>query len=118
MSSNFIHHVITITVQDEQVCNFLRGEIIAIAKKRMQVKNPDTLLSNVQESLINNFFTFSFCPDGSKEGYETSVEADDARKDIIQLLTNFKNQSSSVIYFIEVAYGDLESSFQIINKSA
>ncbi len=104
---NIRHHSIIVTVNDKATIEDLRKKINEVYTKNMEAKNGFQLLSPTIPSLINNFFSFFIAPDGSKEGYDASDDADRVRKLVLEMLRNYKPKEDTVIVqFVELFYGD------------
>lgn len=65
---------------------------------RRNLVKRSNLVSEILESVTNQYYTFLVAPDGSKEGWETSDLYDAIRKSFIQYL------DETDIQFIEVAF--------------
>jgi hypothetical protein len=75
------------------------------------------LVSPIVYSVTNGYNSFFVAPDGSKEGWETSDNYDDKRKEFIEWLRSqaYEDGSNSMKY-IEVQFGDDNNEDQIINS--
>jgi hypothetical protein len=66
-----------------------------------------TLVTPIIESMVNKTRTFAIVPDGSKEGWDTSDEGDNARDEMVQWLrAQAYSDGSSPFSWVEVQYGD------------
>jgi hypothetical protein len=71
-------------------------------QKELYTKNISSrLVSDVIEGLANGQTSFFIAPDGSKEGWETSNNADDAREQFLDWLS----KSETWCDYIEVTFG-------------
>lgn len=112
---NIIHHTIIVTVKDLKLAEKIKSEISFLYKKNMEAKNGFELISPIVPSLINNFYSFFICPDGSKEGYDLSDDGDNIRAKTILLLNAYKSKDEeSGINYVELSYGNDNESPQIL----
>ena len=115
---NIRHHTLIVTVNDKKATEQICQSISDIFKRNMEAKNGFQLISPIVSSLINNYYTFFISPDGSKEGYDLSDDADRIRPLIIDLLKVYQTENSSIeINFVELFYGDDSLPAQIINHN-
>lgn len=114
---NIRHHSIIVTVNDKGTLEELRKKISEVYVKNMEAKNGFLLISPTIPSLINNFFSFFIAPDGSKEGYDASDDADRVRKLVIELLKKYQPKDSNVIVnFVELSYGDDNEASKVLES--
>lgn len=69
------------------------------------------LISNIITGIANGQCTFFIAPDGSKEGWSPSDNADSARAEFVKWL---KNESDCD--FVEVRFGGDDNASEIINS--
>ncbi|MCU0431629.1 MAG: hypothetical protein MUF42_16830 [Cytophagaceae bacterium] len=105
MIRNIKHHGIIVTGQSKPLIKEIRQKAIEIFKTHMEAGFGYRLVGEIQESLINNFFTFMIFPDGSKEGHETSEDGDVVRKKIVEYLDEVNSSSPDKINYVELYYG-------------
>ncbi len=104
------HHAILITTYDEHHATR--------AHDRAETIFEDTLVSPVQESVINGYYSFAIFPDGSKEGWSASDKGDEHRTMFIAWLEKQRNEDRSSWYdWVEVQYGDDDLATRIVNDS-
>lgn len=106
------HHAIIVTCCDHlKLLTKIRDSIRHNESDRVPV-------SDIMNSPINGYASFTIYPDGSKEGWETSTNGDLARKGIINLLDKFRFcDGSSFLSWVEVQYGDGDRKTKIISHS-
>jgi hypothetical protein len=108
-----------VTVHDPKLASNLHKLISELYKKNMEAKNGYQLISPIMPSLINNYHTFMIVPDGSKEGYDLSEDADTVRQKAIGLLDVFKSENGEhAVDYVEVYYGDDNLPPNIIKSSS
>lgn len=113
---NIKHHAILITAHDLKVLQQLKVVIADMIKQNIEASNGIKLLGEITESLINNFYSFIVFPDGSKEGHETSDDADILRKKITTHIEQYnKANKENPINFIEVYFGSDDATAGILN---
>jgi len=104
--SQYKHHAILITTRDKKLIDELRIKVRDFFLKGMQAKTGINLVGDITPSIIGGFYTLVIYPDGSKEGYETSVEADKIRAKIIETIKEMNSKKGcEEIRFAEVSYG-------------
>lgn len=92
------HHYIMVThygLEEIKLAHEKAKEMFNLSKEFGKEIN---LVSEILESVTNQYYTFLVAPDGSKEGWETSDLYDAIRKSFIQYL------DETDIQFIEVAF--------------
>src|SRR4051812_41598205 len=100
------HHAILITTRDKKLMDEVRTKAKDFFQKGMQAKTGIQLIGEIMESIIGNFYTMVIFPDGSKEGYETSDEANNIRSKIIAAIEELnQKKGSQEISYAEVSYG-------------
>ena len=103
---NIKHHAIIITAHDLKLLQEVRTSIAEMVKQNIEASNGIRLLGEITESLINNFYSMTIFPDGSKEGHETSDDADILRKKITEYLNQLnKTNKENPVNYIEVYFG-------------
>ncbi|HEX8574930.1 MAG TPA: hypothetical protein VF677_01415 [Flavobacterium sp.] len=115
---NIKHHAIVVTSADRIRLDHVRNYAIKMFSDHMEAKNGKYLISNIIDSLINNFATFFIAPDGSKEGYDASDDGDLIRKKITDYMKSLKDKDGkNPICFVEVSYGAEDENAEIITKN-
>ncbi len=100
------HHAILITTRHRKLIDELRIKAKDFFLKGMQAKTGHTLIGEITLSIIGDFYTMVIFPDGSKEGYETSEEADNIRGKIIAAIKELNQKvGNQELSFVEVSYG-------------
>ena len=104
------HHAIVVTGRDFD-------ESVAKAHSMAEDTFGD-LVSPVVMSGINGFRSFCVFPDGSKEGWEKSLDWDDSRDSFISYLKEFEfEDGSSPLCWVEVQYGDDNYETMVVRDS-
>jgi hypothetical protein len=68
----------------------------------------DGLVSNVIKGKINGYQSFFVAPDGSKEGWEISVEYDSKRKELADYIDSLAySDGSNCIQFVDVGFDEI-----------
>ena len=77
-----------------------------------------TLVSGVQESIVNGYHSFAIFPDGSKEGWQDSDAGDRNRAAFLAWADTqrYEDQSTSLDW-VEVQYGDDDHETCIVHDS-
>jgi len=112
------HHTIVVTgVNGEEVIK-AREKAIKIFSKSFTgdplfKPNGSKLISNIISGVVNSQYSFFIAPDGSNEGWGTSLDGDKARKKFLIWL--HKNRED--YDYIEVAFGGDDRYQEITNSS-
>lgn len=69
------------------------------------------LVSDIITGVANCYCSFFVCPDGSKEGWQPSEDADLARKEFVEWLKEYGSCD-----FVEVSFGGDNNISEIINS--
>jgi hypothetical protein len=112
---NIKHHTIVVSCNDHKKLEKVRAEVVEMYKKYMEAKGFQ-LISPVIDSLINGYCSFFIAPDGSKEGYDASDDADKIRKLVVKYLMSPEMKSGEV-HFVEISYGSDDGKAEIINHN-
>ncbi len=113
---NIKHHTIIVTSHDQKTLQEIRNKLVELVKSNVEASNGSRIIGELVESLINNFYTLVVYPDGSKEGHETSDDADILRKKIVEYLTSFNQQHPErTVNFIEVFFGSDDGKAGMLN---
>ena len=78
--------------------------------------NPDKLVSEPIQSLINGYHTFMIAPDGSKEGWDIQKQATEARLKIGKWIDKAIDQDHLCVDYVEVMFGRDQTFPQILQK--
>ena len=106
------HHAIVVTSWTEPP-----DGLIASAHARAEAILPG-LVSPIIPSRINGYSSFFIAPDGSKEGWDESVEGDTQRDELIAWLDAQRYADGSTsLDWIEVQFGDEEGESVITRHS-
>ncbi|GAL85614.1 hypothetical protein CHU_3573 [Sporocytophaga myxococcoides] len=112
------HHAIIITTRHRKLINELRLKAKEFFIKDMQAKTGPTLIGEITPSIIGEFYTMVIFPDGSKEGYETSEEADNIRCKIVLAIKELNQKAGNQeLSFVEVTYGSDNEPAAILNTN-
>jgi hypothetical protein len=99
------HHIITVTTYNADLAFQAHGaarEIFAQCIERQ-----GELVTPIRTGLVNDWHTFVVTPDGSKEGWGTSDQGDNARAMFVAWLESHRfEDGSSPFDWAEVQYGD------------
>jgi hypothetical protein len=71
-------------------------------------------VSDIVAGPANGYFTFMIAPDGSKEGWETSRDGDDARERFIRWLNG---RTDDEFEWVELYYGHDDGAAKITNHA-
>lgn len=99
------HHAIVVTGWDPEVVRCARELATTIFNGHG--------ITEVVGSLVNGYYTFLVPPDGSKEGWDDSVEGDARRAKFIEGV----EQQFAYLDWAEVQYGDDNLETKIVNDS-
>jgi hypothetical protein len=95
------HHSIIVTGSPESILDAREKCINIFAHELIEdFDNPEQIISSICLGLSNSQHSFFIAPDGSKEGWETSNNCDNAREVFLQWLK--ENNSCE---YIEVYFG-------------
>jgi hypothetical protein len=104
------HHAIVVTGWDEK---FERAHAKAvelfkdIARNVLHRKEGRSLVSPIIPGIVNGYKSFFVAPDGSKEGWEESDNANTARDRFVEYLRAQANDDGSTsLRYVEVQFGD------------
>lgn len=112
------HHVILITARDRKLMDELRKKAKDFFLNGLQAKTGFKLIGEITPSIIGEFYTMVIFPDGSKEGYETSDEADKIRAKIIDAIKEINHQKGTQeISYAEVSYGSDSETATVENSN-
>ncbi len=115
---NIRHHAIVVTAQDKKFLEKLHKETLTHFDQSLSVRIKGFLVSPLVSSFINDYHSFLIAPDGSKEGYDTSEEADLARRSYLDRLEEIrKNEPERDLHFVEVLYGADNDSAALLRAS-
>jgi len=112
---NIQHHVLIITCNDRNTLELIRQKAAELFKTYMEASSGSKLLTEIKESLINNYFTFFIIPDGSKEGYDASDDGDIIRQKLIEHLKTVIAATEFHLSYAELAFGGDDGKAAIIN---
>jgi len=93
------HHSIIVTAYRDDIL-LVREKCLEIFEHELTDDNPEKIISPVMEGLVNGQSSFFVAPDGSKEGWDTSDECDNAREVFLQWMKESKSCE-----YIEVCFG-------------
>lgn len=117
------HHTIVVTISDWAaarkedggiaVADELELELYKYIHARAMEICPD-LVSNLVASHRNGYYSFFVAPDGSKEGWEASIQGDENRCELIELLREWKGP----VDWVELTSYDEEGAPTILQSSS
>jgi hypothetical protein len=114
---NIKHHSILITGHELKGMQEIRMKLLELIKANVEAANGSRMLSEITESLINNYYTIVLYPDGSKEGHETSEDGDILRKKMVEFLVNYnQTHATQPVNYIEFYFGADDGLAEIISK--
>lgn len=105
------HHAFLVTTFDQ-------GRAQAAHEKAMGIFGQ--LVSELNESIVNGYYSFAIFPDGSKEGWGTSDQGDEGRALFRNWLELQRYEDYSSPYdwvWVEVQYGDDNRETRIVADS-
>jgi hypothetical protein len=115
---NIVHHAIVITSNEKDKIELVRNKAFELYGLHMETKNGKALVGPLTIGLINNFYTFLICPDGSKEGYDTSDDGDIVRNKICSFIESLQETTgTNPVNYVEVSYGADDGTAKIINHN-
>src|SRR6266567_6744829 len=104
------HHAILITTFDEAYAD--------LAHKRASEIFPTSLVSAIQEAVVNGFYSFAVFPDGSSEGWDDDIQGNANREEFKAWLETQRYEDRGSRYdWVEVQYGDDNWQTKIIADS-
>ena len=71
----------------------------------MEASNGSQLVSEIKESIVNNYHSFFIVPDGSKEGYDASDDGDIIRERLIEFMQPLTTSEAYHLSYAEISYG-------------
>jgi hypothetical protein len=83
-------------------CTAWKQEHIEIAHKKARSLFSESPVTEIYATKTNGYFSFFICPDGSKEGWETSQNGDEERKEFIEWLSS---QDDLYVDAVDLRYG-------------
>lgn len=102
---NIRHHALIVTCNDRKILDSIRVKALELYKTHMEASNGANLVSEIKDSIVNNYASFFIIPDGSKEGYDASDDGDTIRE---KLMAHIKPMCASEAYhlsFGEISFG-------------
>ncbi len=103
------HHTIVVTSS--------MSTLIRLAHKRA-IDLLGELVSPIILGVVNGYESFFVAPDGSKEGWQESIDADTSRDKLIKYIEEQKYEDgSSSIKYVEVYFGDDEKNCEILKHN-
>lgn len=79
---------------------------------------PPKMVSPLMISLVNEYYTFFIAPDGSKEGWDTSDEGDEQRRQFIDWIISQSFEDGSNPYaWAKIQYGDEDGEQKLTQAS-
>lgn len=104
------HHAIIVTAYSEKDIKSAHRKAKGIFYKPQ--------VSNICESAINSWYTFTVTPDGSKEGWPQSEAGDDQRHKFISWLNSKRfDDNSSPFDWVEIQYGSDDKITIVVSHS-
>ena len=114
------HHTIVVTSWDEKRLQEAHEQAIKLfSRPRIDEFGKDgSLVSPIIKGVVNGYASFFVAPDGSKEGWATSDNGNEAREQFVTYLRNqaYEDGSTSLNY-AEVQFGDEAGDTCILNSS-
>lgn len=108
-----VHHAILVTTFDEQRAKIAHKKAIEIFDNLVS-----EVVTQMRESVVNGYHSFTVFPDGSKDGWTDSDTGDQHRAAFIEWLESQRYEDRSSPYdWVEVQYGDDNGDTKIINDS-
>ena len=115
---NIKHHSIIVTSNDFSTLELVRKEIVFLFGKNMEARQGEQLISPIIPSLINKFCSFFIAPDGSKEGYDASDDADLIRRKTLDFLNSLSERNGeNAVRFVEVCYGADDQKAMVLSNN-
>ncbi|WP_033417420.1 hypothetical protein [Cytophaga aurantiaca] len=102
---NIRHHALIITCNDRKILDSIRNKAIELYKLHMEASNGSNLVSEIKDSIVNNYCSFFIIPDGSKEGYDASDDGDIIREKLIDHLKPLCKSDEYHLSFGEISFG-------------
>lgn len=95
--SLIVHHAIIVTSWDDMLLSELAGVASGLG----------AIVSGPSTQGVNGYRTLTICPDGSKEGWDDSINGDARRAQIKTWMdTKRYDDRSCALEWVEVAYGN------------
>ncbi len=115
---NIVHHAIIVTSRNLIRLNSIREKCVDLMNSKISSKQAASMISATLPSISNQFQSFIIIPDGSKENYDISDEADNARSNVVEFLNGLDNSDSdTAIRFVEVSYGTDTNHANVLNHN-
>jgi hypothetical protein len=102
---NIRHHALVVTCNDRKILESIRAKTLELYKLNMEASNGSNLVSEIKDSIVNNYASFFIIPDGSKEGYDASDDGDVIREKLIQFIKPLTASESYHLSYAEISYG-------------
>ena len=102
---NIRHHAIIVTCNDRKILDSIRARALELYKMHMEASNGALLVSEIKDSIVNNYGTFFIIPDGSKEGYDASDDGDVIREKLIDFINPLTKSEAYHLSYSEISYG-------------
>lgn len=102
---NIRHHALIVTCNDRKILESIRTKTLELYRLNMEASNGSNLVSEIKDSIVNNYASFFIIPDGSKEGYDASDDGDVIREKLIQFITPLTDSQDYHLSYAEISYG-------------
>jgi len=111
------HHSIVVTGWDSEKVKEAHQKAKEIFEKKFSIEPFNLpfgtrIISNILDGLMNDQTSFFIAPDGSKEGWKTSDNGDEARKEFVDWL-----KVQNACDYVEVVFGGDDDEEKIIRSS-
>ena len=102
---NIRHHALVVTCNDKKLIESIRSKALELYKLHMEASNGSLLVSEIKNSIVNQYASFFIIPDGSKEGYDASDDGDVIREKLIDFIKPFTGSEEYHLSYGEISYG-------------
>ncbi|MHA2064464.1 MAG: hypothetical protein ACXABY_08800 [Candidatus Thorarchaeota archaeon] len=109
------HHAILVTTWNSDAAEDIHEKVVEIIKAH---KLHEEMVSTLSGVVVNGYRSFAVFPDGSKEGWDTSENGEEARDAIVEMLETYRYEDgSTAMDWVEVQYGDDNLNSYIVRHS-
>lgn len=109
------HHAIIVTSSFRKDIENAHQIAVSVFKEIefVMYENPEKLVTGIYEGIANSQYTFCIVPDGSKEGWNASIECDNARNKFL----SWMHGNDTGCDYVEILFGGDDTFCDITKKS-
>lgn len=112
--STIKHHAIVVTTYDYGIALRVKDKAEEIFKNKFNDpadRDVEDMITPIASGIANDLYSFMIAPDGSKEGWDTSNRADEAREEFVDYLRTVSCD------FVEILFGGDNDREEIVSSN-